>query len=232
VELTSLYKRLNHDILSKVKVCLAVLFAVLVQQSCSQYQAPKFVFYFHGGVVTELGDNAINQSMPEWGPYEYSNILDSLRKRGFRVFSEIRKKNVDDSIYVNKLKTQVDSLLANGVEPSSILLLGASAGSYHVLMASSKIKNDQLKVVIMGGCWPDTYKEYSSIKLYGNFLSVLEKSDPHKTCEAIFNRRNEISGFKEIELDTGLSHGFIYKGYADWLDPVENWFLRAAGAGK
>ena len=49
--------------------------------------ADRYLFYLHGGVVTVLGNNAINQSVPEWGPYEYLNILDSLRKRGFYIIS-------------------------------------------------------------------------------------------------------------------------------------------------
>lgn len=43
----------------------------------------KYLFYLHGHLVTVLGDNAVQQSYPEWGPYEYSNILDSLRLRQF-----------------------------------------------------------------------------------------------------------------------------------------------------
>lgn len=39
----------------------------------------RYLFYLHGAVVTELGNNAINQSVPEWGPYEYLNILDSIK---------------------------------------------------------------------------------------------------------------------------------------------------------
>jgi hypothetical protein len=88
----------------------------------------KYLFYLHGAVVTQLGDNAINQSAPEWGPYEYSNILDSLRKHGFYVISEIRKKDVDDSIYVNKILKQIDSLLRAGVKTKKIMVIGASAG--------------------------------------------------------------------------------------------------------
>lgn len=206
-----------------VRSILLIMLICIFHQACRQPVSQKYLFYFHGGVVTELGDNAINQSRPEWGPYEYSNILDSLRKRDFIVFSEIRKKDVADSFYINKLKLQVDSLLAEGVEPSSILLLGASAGAYHVLMGSSHIKNDQLKIAIMGGCWPDTHKDYLSNKLYGNFLSIVERSDSHKTCEAIFEGRVEVTDFKEIELNTGLGHGFIYKGYAEWLDPLMEW---------
>ncbi|MGZ8538581.1 MAG: hypothetical protein ACXWV9_09985, partial [Flavisolibacter sp.] len=32
----------------------------------------SYLFYLHGGSVTVLGDNSINNGAPEWGPYEYS----------------------------------------------------------------------------------------------------------------------------------------------------------------
>src|SRR5687767_3312921 len=81
----------------------------------------KYLFYLHGGVVTVLGNNAINQSVPEWGPYEYLNILDSLKKRGFNVISENRKPGVDDSVYVNKIVGQVDTLFRKAVPAKNIL---------------------------------------------------------------------------------------------------------------
>ena len=138
----------------------------------------KYLFYQHGGVVTVLGDNAINQSVPEWGPYEYSRILDSLRKRGFYVISEIRKEGVDDSVYANKIVNQVDSLLHAGARTRNLLILGASAGWNITLQVSAKLKNKQMKYVMMGGCWPDTYKDYQGLTLKGNFLSIIETTDP------------------------------------------------------
>ena len=42
----------------------------------------RFLFYLHGGLVSEMGNNGINRSAPEWGPYEYLNILDSLSGKG------------------------------------------------------------------------------------------------------------------------------------------------------
>src|SRR5215203_7431607 len=69
-------------------------------------QSERFLFYLHGAVVTRFGNNAITQSMPEWGPYEYLNILDSLRVRGFNIISENRKEGVDDSVYAAKISLQ------------------------------------------------------------------------------------------------------------------------------
>jgi hypothetical protein len=183
----------------------------------------KFLFYLHGGVVTVLGDNAINQGAPEWGPYEYSKILDSLRVRGFNVISEIRKDGIPDSVYVNKIELQLDTLIQR-VRLKNILLLGASAGNNIVLNVASKMKIKNLKVVMMGGCWPDTYKEYLPIPLYGKFLSIIETTDPHGTCNQIFEGRKTIRNYEELKLNTGLSHGFICKGHKEWIDPVTQWF--------
>lgn len=215
-----------------MKLLLAILFmstAAIGQTISTHLPSPvnkseKFLFYLHGGVVTVLGNNAINQSVPEWGPYEYLNILDSLRNRGFNVISERRFERIDDSIYVNKIVSQVDSLWKAGVPSKNILVVGASAGWNITLHVSAKLKNRNMKYVIMGGCWPETYKDYLNLELYGKFLSIIETSDPHGTCSKIFEKRKYVTDYTEIKLNTGLSHGFIYKGYPIWIDPIVDWF--------
>lgn len=182
------------------------------------------MFYLHGGVVTVLGNNAINQSMPEWGPYEYLNILDSLRSRGFNIISENRKEGIEDSLYAEKISKQIDTLFKAGVKPKNILTIGASAGSAITINVSAMLKKREMKYVVMGGCWPDKYKDYQNIELYGHFLLIIESSDPHGTCSRIFEGRKQIKSYKEIILNTGLSHGFIYKGYKEWIDPIVKWF--------
>lgn len=184
----------------------------------------KYLFYLHGAVVTELGDMAINRSMPEWGPYEYFHILDSLRARNVVVISEIRKQGVDDSIYVKKLAAQINTLLDRRIPPENILVLGASAGWDIALRASAVVRNPSLHYVAMGGCYPEVYKEWIDVDLNGHFLSLIEKTDPHKTCVKVFEKRRSVRSYREITLNTGLSHGFIYKGYREWIDPVMDWW--------
>ena len=99
-------------------------------------------------MVTELGNNAVNQSAPEWGPYEYLNILDSLRKRGFTVISEMRKKGIDDEFYANKIVGQIDSLFKLGVKTSDIIVVGASAGSRIAMLISAELKRSDVHYVI------------------------------------------------------------------------------------
>ena len=33
----------------------------------------------------------------------------------------------------------------------------------------------------------------------------------------------KINHYKEIELNTGLKHGFLYKPLAEWVEPVVRW---------
>ena len=183
-----------------------------------------FVFYLHGGVVTVKGDNAINDPVPQFGPYQYSRILDTLRAHSFYVISERRLPGIDDSVYAIKIARQVDTLVKAQVPVQNILMVGASAGSNVVLLASDKIKNPEMKYVIMGGCSPDIYKYYINLDLRGHFLGIIEASDSRGTCSKIFENRNQVKSFHEIKLHTGLDHGFIYRPFAAWIDPVVQWF--------
>jgi hypothetical protein len=184
----------------------------------------KYLFYQHGQLITDMGNNAINLSFPKWGPYEYTNILDSLKTRGFNVISEMRQRRIPDSIYVNKISKQIDSLLVAGVLPGNILVVGASSGWDISLRVSFKLKNPEIRYVLLGGCWPDTYNDYLNIELYGHFLSIIEFSDSHDTCSKIFNGRTHLTSYKEIRLNTGMGHGFLFKGYKVWINPVVAWF--------
>ena len=184
----------------------------------------NYLFYLHGGVVTVKGDNAINDPVPEYGPYQYSRILDTLQAHGFYVISERRLPGVDDSVYARKIAQQVDTLLKAKVATSKIILVGASAGSNIVLLVSGRLKNPEMKYVIMGGCSPDIYTYYLNVNIEGHFLSIIESSDSRGTCGKIFENRKRVKSFREIKLETGLNHGFIYKPYAAWLDPVLQWF--------
>jgi hypothetical protein len=183
----------------------------------------RYLFYLHGGVVSIKGNNAINDAAPQWGPYEYLDILDSLSARGFYVISEIRKQNSIDSVYALRITSQADTLLRAGISPSNIIVLGASSGWGIGLLVSSMLLNSNVNYVMMGGCWPGTYKDFEGMKLYGRFLSLIEMSDPHGTCKRLLKGREDIR-WEEITLHTGLSHGFFYKGRKEWIDPVVAWF--------
>jgi hypothetical protein len=181
------------------------------------YKSAKYLFYLHGAIVQEQGPNAISK---DFGPYKYQDILDTLKSKGFYVISEVRPKETEAEDYGTKIKNQVDSLLYAGVSPSHITIVGASAGAHIAVNAAIKLKNPKLNFVVIGMCWPETYKDYSSKELCGNFLSIYETSDPRGSCEKVFQQKNCDGKFKEVVTNTGKSHGFLYLPYKDWVEPL------------
>ena len=86
-----------------------------------------YLFYLHGGIVQEQGANAVSI---DFGRYEYHAILDSFKKQGFHVISEVRPRGTQEINYAKKVCKQIDSLLIKGVSPKNIIVVGASQGGF------------------------------------------------------------------------------------------------------
>ncbi|MGV0964661.1 hypothetical protein [Empedobacter falsenii] len=66
------------------------------------------------------------------------------------------------------------------------------------------------------------------INISGNVLTIYEKSDAYgiSAIKRKENSTNKINHFKEIELNNGLKHGFLYKALDEWIEPTKKWATR------
>lgn len=184
--------------------------------------AQKHVFYLHGRIIEVLGPNAVDASNG-YGAYKYYDILDSLRKNNWTVISEARPADTQAWSYAKKVSHQVDSLLKKGVKASDITIIGASKGAMIAIMTSSILRNKQIGFVLMGICSDDLAGD-DQLNLHGRILSIYEKSDAiGSSCHALKNKSTGISNYKEIAIDTGLKHGFLYRPLKEWLIPAREW---------
>lgn len=182
----------------------------------------KYLFYLHGAIVQYQGADAVS---PRYGPYKYNDIVDTFKSYGFHVISEVRPKNTKASEYAEKVAGQIKELLDKGVKPEDITLVGASAGAYITIDVALKLKNKKINYAILGMCAPNTYKSYIDLTLCGNFISFYESSDSHNSCSKMFEDKTCVEGFKEIELNMGNGHGFLYQPYKEWVHPLINWII-------
>ena len=186
----------------------------------------RYVFYLHGAIVQFQGVDAVS---PRWGRYEYTAILDTLRSHGFNVISEARPKDTDARQYAGKVTEQIRSLLEAGVPPENIVVVGASMGAGITLDIATRVKNPEVKYAVLGICregsWPAALKHDSKEErvLCGNFLSIYETSDRFGSCENYFKDQPCVSGFREIRLNLNNGHGFLYKPYREWVEPLVKW---------
>lgn len=200
-----------------------VIFLVVVLTSFGQ----NVVFYLHGKIVENQGANAVDNINGN-GAYKYLDIIDSLKKSNFTVISEVRKPNTNVTSYAQLIAHQIDSLLKLHIKPQNITVIGASKGSIIAMYVSSYVKNKEVNYVFIGACDDDTFNTCSDIQYYGNILSIYEKSDSLNggSCKKFRDRSPTITRYEEIELDTGLKHGFLFRPIKEWLYPAIEWANR------
>lgn len=180
----------------------------------------RYLFYLHGKIV-EAGNT--RPTSEKFGVYEYEQILETFKQSGFVVLSEPREKDTDIEQYGRRVAKQIERLLAAGVSPKRITIVGASQGSWIAMLVSTYLKNRKLNFVIIAGC---NKSIFAKVNLHGNVLSIYEKSDGTGTCQKFRENATNLREYKELELNTGLGHGFIYRPMKEWTEPTLAWARR------
>ncbi len=190
----------------------------------------EYIFFLHGKIVETYGPNGIHSS---FGIYDYYGIVKAFESRGFKVISDVRPKGTKLYKHAGKIVRQIKTLLAYGIPPEQITVVGFSKGSTITLLVSTKLNNSGVNFVLMSGCsHKGTHVRRSYKKLIGQsvqsmkgrFLSIYDESDPKcDICQRILkNPSNEIT-FNEINVKNGLGHSLFYRPRRDWLEPIVEW---------
>ena len=182
----------------------------------------RFVFFLHNRF---LETHELEESHSEYGRTEYKEILSELEKGGLKVISEKRKGNVNARDYAQGIVKQIDSLISSGVKPNKITVVGTSKGGYIAQYVSTLANNPNLNFVFIASFRSNDIQNISEINYCGNILTIYEKSDPYGVS-AIKRKENstcKIENFKEIELNTGMGHGFLFKPLKEWIEPTIKW---------
>ena len=166
---------------------------------------PRHIIYLHGRIVqTQQSERPKSE---EYGYYELEAIRETLRKRGFIVHSTIRPKATTVSSGADDVVRQVKELIDSGVPADRITVVGASMGAAITLAASERLKNPHVRFAVMGTCLA-SHQE----KLVGKVLAIRESTDETSSpCKA---------DKRELVINTGLNHGFLYRPLPEWVDPV------------
>jgi hypothetical protein len=182
----------------------------------------RYLFYLHGYIVEAGNTRPVS---PKFGVYEYEQILDTFNKSGLLVISEARRKSSDVEPYAAKVAEQVRQLLKAGVPAKHITIVGASQGSWIAMLSSTYLKNRDLNFVFIAACAADP-GFLNLVNLHGNVLSIYEKTDLAQSCQSFKADGTGINAWKEIEVNTGLKHGFLFRPLKEWTEPTIAWAKR------
>lgn len=179
-----------------------------------------YLFYLHGLIVEEAG---IRPKSEEHGYYEYQLILDALAQEGFTVISETREKGTQVLAYAEKIGSEIRQLLAGGISPANITVVGASKGGIISAYISNLLRDKNLNYAILSGLFEKCLVD-DNLRLYGNVLSIHDRADKQSMTPALYFQRSEGLGkFTALVLSLDIGHGLIYRPYREWIDPLLAW---------
>ena len=186
----------------------------------------RYMFYLHGKILEDQGIPALS---PEFGEYQYEEILKTLQSYGFEVISEQRPKNANSWEYAQRTTRQVSELIAAGVPPGSITVVGASKGAAIVAVSSDLVGNSEVNYVLLGTCHPTLVEEWKQegLILSGNVLSIYDfKDDEYSgSCQELFSlaEGKGLNHYNELVLEVGTGHGILYQPLPEWILPTVKW---------
>jgi pimeloyl-ACP methyl ester carboxylesterase len=187
---------------------------------------PRYLIYLHGRIVQE--QQSTRPKSAEYGYYELDKILQAFRDRGFMVTGDMRPRaaTVDES--ADQVVTQVRKLLAAHVPADHVTVVGASMGASIALLASTRLQNPDVRFGVLGECLSGNVRslvDEHGIGPSGHLLSIREASDELSNPCPAWKDDPKLPNLtaREIVLNTGLRHGFLYRPLPEWLDPVVDW---------
>lgn len=205
----------------KISLLIGILFCSALL-ACGTKNDDRIIFFLHNRF---LETHQLNELHPEFGRTEYREIVSEFENGGFKVISEQRNGNVNARDYAMGIVDQIDSLTKNGTEPNKITVVGTSKGGYIAQYVSTLANNPDLNFVFIASFRNSDIQNIPEINYCGNILTIYEKSDPFgvSALERKKTSTCKIEHFKEIELNTGMGHGFLFKPLKEWIEPTKKW---------
>ncbi len=196
--------------------------AVLHEMPSAVDAQARYLIYLHARIVEEQGAQPMD---PRFGVYDIEGIVRALAEPGLQVLSEIRPHNADPLEYAERTAAQVLSLIAAGVPPSHITIVGVSKGGAIAVLVAALLRSDQVRFVLLATCSDEILSD-PDLAIAGRVLSIYEATDDLcASCRPLFERSPGHSTFDEICLETGLAHGEFYTPRDEWVDPTVLWAL-------
>lgn len=203
----------------KFKYFFFVLFFIA---ACRQSEQKRYLFFLHNRF---LETHELSEEHPQHGRVEYKEIIETFENAELNVISEKRPAEFDFSAYAENITTQIEELISKGISPESITVVGTSKGGYIAQYVSTYLENSNVNFVFIAAFRESDMTDFPEINFCGNILTIFEKTDEYgvsaKAREATSSCK--INHFKEVEINTGLGHGFLFKPMPEWIEPTIEW---------
>jgi pimeloyl-ACP methyl ester carboxylesterase len=187
------------------------------------HPSERYVFYSHGKIVEGTDEKPVS---PKFGAYDFPAVRQALFEGGgYNLIAYHRPKDVDLAPSVSLLESWVRKLVAAGVKPSHITLVGFSRGGHITANAASQLGSLGINTAILAVCFKGDVPADAALKIRGPLLNIYETTDALGPCPKLVERSHPAS-FEEVAITTGKEHGAFYLPRAEWVKPLKDWIAR------
>lgn len=185
----------------------------------SIHTSESYVIFSHGRIAEGAEPRPVS---PQFGVYDFPSIKQALAQGShFNLIAQQRPKS-DDDAYADVLVSWVKRLLAAGVAPNRITLVGFSRGARLTGLAAGRLVGAGINTVLLAICENGDFENDPPVTLGGSFLSIYEKSDEYGSCSKLA-ARSRLNSFQEIAISTGRRHAAFFQPSPDWVVPLKAW---------
>lgn len=153
---------------------------------------------------------------------DHPAIIQAFIDQGFNVRT-FAYAGEDDADYARRIAGEIRELLAQGVAPQDINVVGGGTGSAVALLASAATGNRHVDYVVLGQC-DDMLKVRYRFRLAGNVLGIRDAADAGSgSCRAFWSGAPKLRSQRDLVLHTGYGAALFDAPRAEWLQPLVEW---------
>ena len=104
---------------------LLLFVALLSVTSTRAWAESETIIYLHGYIIEVEGIQPVHE---KFGLYDFNGIVAALESNGATVIADVRSGEISVGAYSRKIVERIESLMASGVAPESITVVGFSKG--------------------------------------------------------------------------------------------------------
>ncbi len=182
-------------------------------------QAEDLVIYLHNAWYEK---HKGGEPHPKFGVYDMDGIKAAL---GQEVSFEApeRAAGLSPSAAAEALVNRLEDKIAQGRDPWTVKVIGASKGAYIAMLASELMRKPAVRWVLVGGCNPKRLRGREP-ELTGRVLSIYETSDTVAgPCPTGTPLTRSTQSFRQISINAGTNHGFLFTADPAWVGPAKDW---------
>ncbi|UNK50369.1 hypothetical protein MNR01_04930 [Lysobacter sp. S4-A87] len=153
---------------------------------------------------------------------DHAAIVQAFDDQGFEV-STFAYAGETRLAYAHRIADEVRALMAKGVAPEEINVVGAGTGSAVTTLTSALVGNRHVNYVLLGQCDPVMKANYN-FRMSGRVLGVHDANDSTSlSCRPLWGDSPKVSERKELVLNTGHGEALFHEPRQEWLQPVAEW---------